>query len=297
MLKELLKNPTALIYAVLVHAALIAILVLSIHWNGKPTPLEGSEKIVQATVIDAAALETEKQRKLEEEQRKRDDAEAKRKAALEQQREAEQEKHRAEEAQRKKQQEAERLRQVKLKADQEAKEQQRLAEQKRRAELDAKRKAAEQQRQADEAKRQAAEAKRKAEEQRKADEARRQRENEEMLKQQLAQEEADRQARAAAAQRRTELASLRDRYANAIAQKVERNWIHPVSAVQPGSCRVRVKQIPGGDVVSVDASACTGDPSYRQSVEAAVFRAAPLPQPPDPAVFDRDIIFTFKPNQ
>jgi colicin import membrane protein len=287
MLKELLKNPTALFYAVLVHAVLIAILVFSIQWNGKPAPLQGSEKIVQATVIDEGKLEAEKQRKLEEAQRQRDEAEAKREAEAEKQRQAALEQQRAEEAQRKKQQAAERQRQAKLKTEQQAK---RAAEQKRQAELAAQRQAAEAQRKAEEAKRQ-------AEAKRKADEARRQKENLEMMRQQMAQEEADRAAQAAAAQRQRELASLRDQYANAIAQKVERNWIHPAAAVQPGSCRVRVKQIPGGDVVSVDASACTGDPSYRQSVEAAVFRAAPLPQPPDPAVFDRDIIFTFKPNQ
>jgi colicin import membrane protein len=279
MLKELLKNPTALLYAVLVHAVLIAILVFSIQWNGKPAPLQGSEKIVQATVIDEAKLEAEKQRKLEEAQRRRDQAEAKRRAEEERQRQVALEQRRAEEAQRKKQQEAERQHQAKLKAERQA----RQAEQKRQAELAAQRKAEEAQRQ--------------AEAKRKADEARRQKENLEMMRQQMAQEEADRAAQAAAAQRQRELASLRDQYANAIAQKVERNWIRPAAAAQSGSCQVRVKQIPGGDVVSVDASACVGDPSYRQSVEAAVFRAAPLPQPPDPAVFDRDIIFTFKPNQ
>ena len=283
MLKELLKNPTALIYAIAVHAVLIAILVVSIQWNAKPAPLTGTDKIVQATVIDEAALQAEKQRKL-------DDAAAKRQAAEEQLRQAELEQRRADEALRRKQQEADRQRQAKLKADQEAKERQRSADQKRQLALATQRLAVAAQLKAEKAKR-------KAEAARKADEAQFQRENEEFLQQQLAQEEANRQARAAAAQRQKQLASLRDQYEVAIAQKVERNWIRPVFSAQPGSCRVRVKQIPGGDVVNVDASACGGDPSYRQSVEAAVFRAAPLPQPPDPAVFDRDIIFTFKPNQ
>jgi len=112
----------------------------------------------------------------------------------------------------------------------------------------------------------------------------------------MAQEEADRRTQAEAEKREQELASMRDQYRIAIAQKVERNWIRP-PGVTGATCKVRVKQIPGGDVVSVDASACSGDPSYRKSVEAAVFRAAPLPQPPDPAVFDRDIIFYFEPKQ
>jgi len=283
MLKELLKNPTALIYAIAVHAVLIAILVVSIQWNAKPAPLTGTDKIVQATVIDEAALQAEKQRKL-------DDAAAKRQAAEEQLRQADLEQRRADQAQRRKQQEADRLRQAKVKADQQAKERLRLADQKRQAALAAQRLAAAAQLKADKAKR-------KAEAARRADEAQFQRENEELLQEQLAQEEANRQAQAAAAQRQQQLASLRDQYEIAIAQKVERNWIRPAISMQPGSCQVHVKQMPGGDVMSVDASACGGDPSYRQSVEAAVFRAAPLPQPPDPAVFDRDIIFTFKPNQ
>lgn len=290
MLKELLKNPRALIYAVLVHAVLLVVLVVTIQWNSKPAALQGSGEIVQAVVIDESELKAKKEQKLQEEQRKREEEQIKRKAE-EERRQAEQQKQRAEEqrkreareaVQKKKQQEAEQQRQAKLKAEQETKERKRVEEQKRLAEQEVKRKL---------------EAKRKAEEQRKADEARRQRENLEMMQQQMAQEEADRAAQAAAEQRQRELASMRDQYRIAIAQKVERNWIKPPSISQGASCKVRVKQIPGGDVVSVDASACTGDPSYRKSVEAAVFRAAPLPQPPDSALFDQNIIFTFEPEQ
>lgn len=298
MLKELLKNPRALIYAVLVHAVLLLILVVSLSWNTKPTPLQGSQEIVQAVVIDETKLKAEKERIRREEQRKHDEEEAKRQAE-EQRRQAELEKQRAEDqrkrdaqeaALKKKQQAAEQQRQAKLKADKDAKE-------RKAAEQEARRKTEEQRRKAEEAKRQAAEAQRKAEEQRKADDARRQRDNEEMLKQQLAQEEQDRAAQAKAEQRQRQLASMRDQYSNAIAQKVERNWIKPPSISQGASCKVRVKQIPGGDVISVDASDCKGDPSYRKSVESAVFRASPLPRPPDPAVFDRDINFNFEPKQ
>ena len=56
MLKELLKNPGALFFAVLVHVALIAILVVSIQWNSKPAALPGNAEIVQATVIDESKL-------------------------------------------------------------------------------------------------------------------------------------------------------------------------------------------------------------------------------------------------
>jgi hypothetical protein len=34
----------------------------------------------------------------------------------------------------------------------------------------------------------------------------------------------------------------------------------------------------------------------RQSIEDAVRRASPLPAPPDPALFEREIILRFKPD-
>ena len=99
MLKELLKNPRALAYAVLVHVGLLLILVISLQWNTKPAPLQGSGDIVKAVVIDEAKLQAEKQRKLEAEQRKRDE-EAAQKRAAEQQRQAKLQKQREEEQQR-----------------------------------------------------------------------------------------------------------------------------------------------------------------------------------------------------
>jgi hypothetical protein len=35
----------------------------------------------------------------------------------------------------------------------------------------------------------------------------------------------------------------------------------------------------------------------RQSIEDAVYRASPLPQPSDPALFERNLVVTFRPEQ
>jgi hypothetical protein len=35
----------------------------------------------------------------------------------------------------------------------------------------------------------------------------------------------------------------------------------------------------------------------RQSIENAVYRASPLPDPPDPALFERKITLRFVPNE
>jgi colicin import membrane protein len=81
-----------------------------------------------------------------------------------------------------------------------------------------------------------------------------------------------------------------------IANKVQRAWIRPPGA-RPGiSCVIRVTQTPGGEVTNVSIGECNGDAALRESIESAVYRASPLPPAPDPAVFDRNLAFTFKPN-
>jgi colicin import membrane protein len=58
-----------------------------------------------------------------------------------------------------------------------------------------------------------------------------------------------------------------------------------------------VTQIPGGTVAAVRMGACNGDEAVRRSIEAAVLRASPLPLPADPRLFERNLRFSFKPEQ
>ena len=53
----------------------------------------------------------------------------------------------------------------------------------------------------------------------------------------------------------------------------------------------------GGEVVDVKVGRCNGDEAVRRSLEAAAYRASPLPQPPDPALFDRNLVVTFRPQE
>ena len=82
-----------------------------------------------------------------------------------------------------------------------------------------------------------------------------------------------------------------------IIARVTRAWIKPPSA-QPGiSCIVSVTQVPGGEVTGVRVNSCSiDDAALRESVEAAVYRASPLPPPPDPALFERNLELTFAPQ-
>lgn len=146
-----------------------------------------------------------------------------------------------------------------------------------------------------------AEAKAKAEEKAKAEAAREQqqlaqqmkaeqaeRANQEDLKNQLQAEE-----RLDALQR----GPAEEEYRDLIMARISRAWVRPASA-QPGvKCIVNLTQIPGGEITHVTVENCNGDEAVRQSVQTAVYRASPLPSPPDPALFEPNITVTFAPDQ
>jgi colicin import membrane protein len=87
------------------------------------------------------------------------------------------------------------------------------------------------------------------------------------------------------------------RYTFALRQKIERNWVRPPSATAGTRCEVSVRQLPGGEVVNVVVERCNGDEAVRRSVEAAVYKASPLPEPEDPSLFERNLRFVFEPTQ
>jgi colicin import membrane protein len=88
---------------------------------------------------------------------------------------------------------------------------------------------------------------------------------------------------------------LSARYALAIQQAVQQNWLRPDSA-QPGiRCTLRIVQIPGGEVIQVSVtSPCNADDLTRRSIEAAVLKAQPLPYNGYESVFQREIRFNFR---
>jgi colicin import membrane protein len=135
-------------------------------------------------------------------------------------------------------------------------------------------------RQAAEAK-QAADAKRAAEERAKQD-------REAELRRQLADEE-----HVSA----VESGPLRDRYISLLRNKIQNAWIKPPSATAGVDCLVQVTQVPGGEVTGARVTQCNGDAAVRQSIENAVYRASPLPDPPDPALFERNLSLRFRPNE
>ena len=90
---------------------------------------------------------------------------------------------------------------------------------------------------------------------------------------------------------------LADRYKASLQARIQKAWIKPPSARVGVDCLVEVTQVPGGEVTSARVTQCNGDAAVRQSIENAVYRASPLPDPPDPALFQRNFAFRFKPDE
>lgn len=87
-----------------------------------------------------------------------------------------------------------------------------------------------------------------------------------------------------------------DRYRADLRARIERAWIRPPTAKTGLRCEVRVTQVPGGTVTDVRIGACNGDAAVQQSITNAVFRASPLPAPPDASLFERTLNLVFEPD-
>lgn len=285
MLNKLRNNLRAVVLAVLVHVALIAMLVVSLDWTPKPTPVGTQPAVVQATVVDNAKLTAAQQKKQEE---------AERKQRAEKQRREEEKRLAAEEVQRKAEDEAQRQEQIRQ--ERQLTEQKRVEEAKREVlkekQATEEKRHTEQLRHEEEKRLAAADEQRKIEtaKKRKAEKAAQERhEAEQQIKEQLASEE--QAARVQQAQ------TLISQYIPLIKKRVEEKWLRPPSAKPGLSCTVTVRLLPGGEVTDARVTVSSGDAIFDRSVEAAINKASPLPLPADPALFEyfRELNFIFKP--
>ena len=58
-----------------------------------------------------------------------------------------------------------------------------------------------------------------------------------------------------------------------------------------------VTQVPGGTVTNVKIGKCNGDAAVVESIRLAVYKASPLPTPPDPSLFERSLTIEFHPDE
>lgn len=252
----------------LLHATVIGLLAVGfVNLGSRPTPKP--QIALEATVVDEAAVAKE-MRRLDEDERRRERA-------------ARDEEERAEEARREREAEEKRLDQLKQQRAQEEKAELERSEQRKKEEAErAKALELESKRKKEQ------DAKAAAEKKRKAEDTRQKREREAELKRRMAEEE----QRAAAVD-----AGLLAQYVAQIQARVQRAWIRPPTARAGLNCVVYVTQVPGGEVVGVRVGECNGDDYVRQSIEAAVYRASPLPKPADPSLFERNLRLEFKPDE
>jgi colicin import membrane protein len=94
-----------------------------------------------------------------------------------------------------------------------------------------------------------------------------------------------------------EASPARAQYIARLSARIQNAWIKPPSARAGLDCIVNITQIPGGEVTGAHVSQCNGDAAARQSIENAVLRASPLPPPPDPALFQRNLVIHFHPDE
>lgn len=88
---------------------------------------------------------------------------------------------------------------------------------------------------------------------------------------------------------------LRGRYAAAIQEAVLRQWTRPESVPVGTRCKVVIRQLPGGEVVSAEVQpGCAMDAAGQDSVERAVLKAQPLPYRGYESVFARTLTLNFE---
>ena len=244
---------------------------------------------VQRLAEERKKAELLRQKKLQEEKERQEEAQ------LEQLRIEEQEQQRQAELRRKKEAKRERIqqeqqRQAELRRKEEAEreriERERIAEEKRKQlEEEQKRLEEERKRQLEEEQRRIAEEKKRLEEEKK----RQLEEEQRRLAEHRKKEEAERLK-----MRKNQIAIWQRQYEQMIRSSVEQNWKKPPTSVEGGECVLKIRQDETGTILNVNFLRCEGDKLFVRSVEAAVWKADPLPEAPSPEVFDSEIEFTFK---
>lgn len=274
--KTIKNNPSVLVWAIAVH--LLAFIAIGISFKSSEPKISSvkEEKVIEAVAIDERKIEEEINklkkadlRKKRDQQRLQDKAQ---KAKIDRRKE---EKKLL--ALKKKQQEQEEISKSK-----------RIIENKRLAELEKRR--IEQEQQEKEAQKKLDELEKIRLEKKAQLEKEEKQRQEKIAKQKLAAEQKQRAE--------FELSEVA-KYKGLIKGQITQNWIFPASYQKGMKCKILVRLIPSGDVVSVRVIQSSGNPAFDRSVEMAVNKASPLPVPKSSTgLFDhfREVEFVFDPN-
>ena len=87
-------------------------------------------------------------------------------------------------------------------------------------------------------------------------------------------------------------------YISKIQVKIRHDVVVPPDIQGNPQAVYKVVLLPGGDVLSATLVKSSGVPAYDSSIERAIYKAQPLPLPPDPAQFPkfRELELQFRPN-
>lgn len=290
-MREFWAQTKAFTLAIAVHALMAAMVVLgTMDWKPfKPPILTGMT--IEAVMVDTGAIKERREKarqeaekaaaqKVRKERRAKELQERKERQERERREEEAAEKKRQKDLATEKRQEDLRLQRLRKKQEQDRKDLLKK-QQDELAEIRKKRDEATRQRKIEEERLKQLEARRQADA-----EAQRQAIAEADLRQQMANEQAEFRA--------GQLATKGDEYYAAIQSQVTNNWFRPPTA-RPGlRCRLKIVQIPGGEVISAAiAGTCNADEATRRSLVAAVERAGSLPYRGFEDVFEREIDFIF----
>ena len=279
------QHKGAVVWSLALHIAVAAAVVIGLPWRieRQRVPVAAAAPI-QGVIIDQAAIDKERAAQAEaarqEQQRVQREERQKREAA-----EREEQRVAATTRAREQAEQQERDRVAAERAEQQRREREAQAQREREAQAQREREAQAQREREEQAQREREAAERQAREQA---EQRRRQQAESELQQQLALEAERNAARDA---------GLLDQYTRMLENKIKQHWDRPLSA-RPGiDCVVTVVQLPTGDVVSARVASCNGDEAVRRSIERAVMDASPLPRPPNPALFERNLNVSFQPDE
>lgn len=278
--------------ALLLHVILLALLSISVRCSRPPvTPV-----VIEAVLLDPSRdLQAKRQRQKEQQQRDADRAEQER---------LQQEQARQEEIQKLEKEERAKVEAIEL---QRRLEQEKVVVLKKQAEAAALAAALEKKRDEEliqQRQQKEVEEKKKLEEKKKSELALKKQRDEEVRRKELEQEDErlrqqlldQEDAERSAAQTRRQQDSARAAWITQIRLHIEKNWLRPADSKGRVRCTVEIKQLPGGQIVSKRLGKSCGSSVLDESVLRAIGKSDPLPLPSDPAIFDRELVINFEPN-
>lgn len=86
---------------------------------------------------------------------------------------------------------------------------------------------------------------------------------------------------------------IRNRYYRAVQNHIFKNWIRPESISEEGNCKIEIIQLLDGQITKSEVLSCSLDSSLlNQSFIEALWSSSPLPLPPRPELYSKNIILT-----